>query len=156
MWGREEVAPTDEWLQCFLSCSFHQSRNRVLDLFPFVSCAQISAWNPNLVSLGLTQRACVAGWFRSPCLSLQAGSFRNRKIPALSSVLGAPLELPLQDLLCAGISTCLRLNETPSWLQSPGRGSPGQWTGRKAQWRVGGCCQGQGYHRLVGLPSPGG
>lgn len=30
------------------------------------------------------------------------------------------------------------------------------WTGRKAQWRVGVCCQGQGYHRLVGLPSLGG
>lgn len=83
--------------------------------------------------------------------------FQEQANPSSELCAGAPLELPLQDRLCAGISPCLGLNETLSWLQSPGQRLPwAVWTGREAQWRVGVCCQGQGYHRLVGLPSPGG
>lgn len=64
-----------------------EQKPHVLGLFPFVSYAQTSVGTPNLVSLGLKQKHLLADQFRSPYLSLQAGSFRNRQIPILISVL---------------------------------------------------------------------
>lgn len=123
----------------------------VLGLFPFVSYAQISVWNPNLVSLGLTQRHLLAGQFTSPCLSLQAGSFRKRQIAALSSVLEMhPLSCLFKNIIY--VLESVPAPELNTFLASvPSAVMP---AAGKSQWRVRVCWEGQGVPQAGGAVIP--